>query len=69
MLVVLYHIQGQQAFAYNYIQTLVNSHDLKHGFLHRLVCTRVLPIFFLTTALQFENNVIFLRRLHVSTVT
>ena len=31
MLVVLYHIQGQQAFAYNYIQTLVNSHDLKHN--------------------------------------
>jgi hypothetical protein len=31
MLVVLYHIQGQPAFAYNYSQTLVNSHALKHN--------------------------------------
>jgi len=31
MLVVLYHIQGQPAFAYNYSQTLVNSRDLKHN--------------------------------------
>ena len=32
MLVVLYHIQGQPAFACNYIQTLVNGHDLKQYF-------------------------------------
>ena len=31
MLVVLYHIQGQPAFVYNYSETLVNSHDLKHN--------------------------------------
>jgi len=31
MLVVLYHIQGHPAFAYNYSQTVVNSHDLRQN--------------------------------------
>ena len=31
MLVVLYHIQGQPAFAHNYSQTLVSSHAFKHN--------------------------------------